>query len=234
MSYILEGLKKLEKNRQSGGAPGLFTTHGDIPPRRGKRKWWPYLAALALILILINVAGIAWWIFETKSAKTIEKAEPDPVAAKAPEARPEPVSETNQTMFREEQKPLDPPLLQRQGDISKAVEEKPASGKSSRSKATQAVPEETAEAEGTGSASTGGKVITFNQLPADMRKSLPEIKIFMHYYSPERKDRFVQINEHTLREGQSRPDGLKVLQITEHAAILSYQGYRFQMKAVEK
>ena len=234
MSYILEGLKKLEKSRHPGGPPGLFTTQGDIPPRREKRKWWPYLVVPAVILILINVAGIAWWISETKSAKTIEKAETHPIASTEPKARPDPIFDPNQTMLQEEQKPLDPPLLQRQEGISKTGEEKPALRKSSYSKDTQAAQEETAEPDDTGPARTGGKVMTLNQLPEAVKKSLPEMKIFMHYYSPERKDRFVQINEHTLREGQSRPDGLQVQQITERAAILSYQGYRFQMKAVEK
>ncbi len=230
MSYILEGLKKLEKNRQRGGAPGLFTTHGDMPPRRGKKKWWPYLAALALMLIIINALGIAWLMSETKSAKTVEKAESKQIADTEPEVRAEP----DQATVQEDQRPLDPPLLQRQEDIAKAGEAKPVPIKSSRSKTLQAVPVETAEAEGIGPARTGEKVLAFNQLPQDVKKSLPEMKIFMHYYSPERKDRFVQINEHTLREGQSRPDGLKVLQITERAAIFSYQGFRFQMRVVEK
>ena len=83
-------------------------------------------------------------------------------------------------------------------------------------------------------AGLGEKAIPYHQLPDDVKKSLSEIKVFLHCYSPESQERFVQINDHTLHEGQSRPDGLKVLRITQHKAILSFQGHRFYLQAVEK
>lgn len=234
MSYILEGLKKLERNRQRAGAPGLFTTYNNQTPGRSKKKWWPYVAALAGILIVINGAWLYWWMSEKPSAKTFTSTEQPQDAVAAPELR-QTAADPHQAVVKEEHPPLDPPLLEKPQDLTAAAEDKPAK-KSSRRKAGsgEESDQEQAVAAEAQPARTGEKVLTFNQLPEDVKKSLPEIKVFMHFYSAEPKDRFVQINEHTLRQGQSRPDGLKVLQINQHAAIFDYQGHRFQIRAIEK
>ena len=59
MSYILDALRKSEKERQRGAVPDLMTAQdvaGDGPKRRA---FWPYLIAGALIL---NAGVLAWWL----------------------------------------------------------------------------------------------------------------------------------------------------------------------------
>jgi hypothetical protein len=233
MSYILEGLKKLEKNRQRIGSQVLFTTcSSSAPPGRNKRKLQRYIMLPAGILILVIAAGAYWWLYATKSvqsaAKPLERqmtvVKPDfpPVQAAGP-----------QREVQLEQKPLDPPLIEKQEDLLKAAQDKPVK-KSSRRKDADVPPDHPSPGEGAGPVRSGEKIVSYNHLPDGVKKGLPEIKVFMHYYSAEPKERFVQINEHMLREGQSRPDGLKVVQISPHAAVLSYQGHRFSLQAVEK
>ncbi len=234
MSYILEGLKKLERNRQRADASGLFTTYNNQTPGRSKKKWWPYFAALAGILIVINGAGLYWWMSEKPSSKTFTSTEQTQDSVSAPDVQ-QAAGDPHLAAVKEEQTPLDPPLLEKPQDLYAAAADKPAK-KSSRKKAGSGEESdpELAGVEEVQPVRTGEKVLTFNQLPDDVKKSLPEIKVFMHFYSPAPKERFIQINEHTLRQGQSRPDGLKVLQINQHAAIFDYQGHRFQIRAIEK
>lgn len=236
MSYILEGLKKLEKNRQRIGSQVLFTTyHSSAPPGRNKRKLQRYLMLTAVILILVIATGAYWRLSATKSIQSAEKPREQQMAAAEPDHQTAQTAEP-QRADQPVQKPLDPPLLEKQEDMARGAQDKPGK-KSLRRKDAPAAnvnADDPSPGESAGLVRSGEKIVSYNQLPDGVKKGLPEIKVFLHYYSAEPKERFVQINEYTFHEGQSRPDGLKVVQITPHAAVLSYLGHRFQLQAVEK
>lgn len=59
MSYILDALKKSEKERQRGAVPNLMTAQDVIVQERKKRPLWPYVLAGALI---VNAGVLAWWL----------------------------------------------------------------------------------------------------------------------------------------------------------------------------
>ena len=56
---------------------------------------------------------------------------------------------------------------------------------------------------------------------------LPQLRLDLHAYAPRPEDRWVIINMHKLREGDSTPEGVRVESITPEGAVLSYQGTRF-------
>jgi len=59
MSYILDALKKSEKERQRGQLPSMLTAQ-DIIAERPRRKFhWAYLIAAGLVL---NAGFLVWWI----------------------------------------------------------------------------------------------------------------------------------------------------------------------------
>jgi general secretion pathway protein B len=59
MSYILDALKKSERERQRGAVPDLMTTQDVMAQAPKKRSFWPYLLVGALIL---NAGLLAWWL----------------------------------------------------------------------------------------------------------------------------------------------------------------------------
>jgi general secretion pathway protein B len=56
---------------------------------------------------------------------------------------------------------------------------------------------------------------------------LPELRLDLHVFAAQPQDRFVMINMHKLREGDSLPEGVRVESITPEGAVLSKDGTRF-------
>jgi len=73
------------------------------------------------------------------------------------------------------------------------------------------------------------RILTLNELPASIQKSLPDIKISLLYYHVDSTARLARINDQTLHEGEDLAAGLKLEEITKTGVILSYQGYRFRV-----
>ena len=56
---------------------------------------------------------------------------------------------------------------------------------------------------------------------------IPQLRLDLHVFALRPQDRFVMINMHKLREGDSLPEGVRVDSITPEGAVLSYSGSRF-------
>jgi general secretion pathway protein B len=75
MSYILDALKKADKERKRGTVPDLATVQAPAPLKPRKRSLWPYLVVVAL---LINAGIFLLWLnpWETEETTTVAKAPP--------------------------------------------------------------------------------------------------------------------------------------------------------------
>jgi general secretion pathway protein B len=92
MSYILDALKKSEKERQRGTTPDLLTVQEPVLPEK-KRRVWPYIIFAALILCM-GIAGF-WlipWQSKNEKADTstvaLQKSEPNSAESLQPEVSP--------------------------------------------------------------------------------------------------------------------------------------------------
>jgi len=56
---------------------------------------------------------------------------------------------------------------------------------------------------------------------------LPQLRLDLHVYSERSQERFVMINMHRLREGDSLGEGGRLEAITPEGALVSYGGSRF-------
>lgn len=72
------------------------------------------------------------------------------------------------------------------------------------------------------------QVIPFNELPLQIQREIPEMKVQLHSYTKTPSERLVSINDIRLREGEPLMSGLRLEQITPDGMIFSYKGYRFQ------
>jgi general secretion pathway protein B len=67
----------------------------------------------------------------------------------------------------------------------------------------------------------------YKQLASAPGATLPELHLDLHVYAPNPRKRYVMINMQKLQEGESLPDGVRVLTIRPDGVELSYQGTRF-------
>lgn len=68
MSYILEALRKSERERQLGQAPSLPVLVADAPPQR--HRWLPWI--VSILLLTLNVAALLYFGFGNKDSKPSE------------------------------------------------------------------------------------------------------------------------------------------------------------------
>jgi general secretion pathway protein B len=56
---------------------------------------------------------------------------------------------------------------------------------------------------------------------------LPPLHLDLHVYSPSVPERYALINMHRVREGDTLPEGPRVIQITHEGVVLDYRGQEF-------
>ena len=96
MSYLLEALKKSDKERQRGAIPDLQTDHSQPSVRRKRQRTilW-YLSGVA-VLVLLCGGGLFWWQYGLQSAQTDESLQ-DTVKLPVKKEEPLPIPEAKVT-----------------------------------------------------------------------------------------------------------------------------------------
>lgn len=263
MSYILDALKKSERERKKGQVPGLGTLQG-LPGPGGRfetdRLIWLY--GLSTILLLVAM-GLGIWLFIREPAPTPEekvpvatvkpaeadKTESPPTvkpAAPARDATKTAPAPTNSKVARQPTgqpptagiapiKPLEMPAPEaaaQPSPPSAPVIEKPAPAPAQFSETSR---ENSFGVEGGQEENAAPAkpeqlpLVPFEELPAETRAEMPEIKIGVHFYSDTPASRRASINGRLMREGQPIDKDLALVEITRQGAILSFQGRKFTM-----
>jgi general secretion pathway protein B len=239
MSFILDALKKSETDRQRQASPALFEVKVAAPRRR-----FPLWAAGLGVLLVVNVAALAWVLMRRAEAPPAQAANPAaPPAAVASVSQPGMVTvPATVTIPTTVQIPVnaapsvsvgpvqDDPL---QGGTPPLVEEPLLEGHE------PAVPPDydardyrpaitPAQAGAIAAARRSGQLPSRDDLIAQ-GNPLPDLRLDLHVYAANPAERFVFINMRKLREGESLPEGVRVEQITPDGVDLSYQGKRFAL-----
>ena len=249
MSFILDALKKSESDRQRQASPALFEVKV-AAPRRSFPTWAIGLGAL----LVVNIAVLAWVLMRRADAPaaplaastaaptesvplaTTNGAQPGTVRVPAtvtfptqveipvgsaptvtvaqapPQAQPGVVGQSSAPPltaepYLENQQPAVPPDYD------------------SRDYRPALTP---AQAGAIAAARRNGALPSRDEMIAQGNE-VPNLRLDLHVYAADAKDRFVFINMRKLREGESLPEGVRVEQITPTGAELSYHGQRFTL-----
>jgi len=228
MSYILDALKKSDRERKQGEIPSLQSIHANLPPSRRNRSTRGLKTALAVGFCSVIILAIGFWQWPSEknqqttdrppikeqSAQTppaVPKTQPPPAEKITPQVIapvqvvPQPAARTPERIQPQPEVVIEPaPLLQ------------PAPLRS------QTIPTAAKEP-----ASTRPLL---KELPADRQKKLPKITLAGHVYASQPSRRMIMINNRIVREGEVVGEDLRLVRITWDGVILRHIDTEFQMK----
>jgi general secretion pathway protein B len=226
MSYILDALKKAERERQRGAVPTISVDLAEPMPAK-RTSYGLYVGAAAGLLIL----GVAIGAYRPLGRAAASATTAIPVVhAAAPQAAPAPAVE--QHAPRPIPRPIAPvvekPVASQAAPIpalQPSANTAPVAPVASQVKATPAatpspetMPVEPAE----------NQPWALADLPLNVQQEIPAMNVMFHAYSSDPAQRLVEVNGKPMHEGESLSAGLKLEKITQDGMVFSYKGYRFR------
>lgn len=244
MSFILDALKKSETDRQRQSAPALFEVKVAAPRRR-----FPVWAIGLGALLGVNMLVLGWVLLRQPGGG--DPGAGTPAAAAAPAtAAPAPAASPGSSPSREVTLPATvtfqvnvpanslpsgapdagvvapspaPPLAEE--PLLSSQETPVPPDYDARDYQPAITPE---QAGATAAARRAGQLPSRDEMLA-RGTQLPDMRMDLHVYDADPAKRFVFINMRKLREGESLPDGVRVDEITQTGARLSYRGNQFAL-----
>lgn len=251
MSFILDALKKSERERQKQSGPALFEVK--VAPPRNRFPVW---AVVIGGLLAVNVGVVLWLLLLRNPSKTEETREM--TAANAPPAAAQQALPQSQVPYTPPASYNNPPAYEEPSRENSAANvfsrQRAANGEPSLDenapppenvlnpedyepareapqRAAAAPPPATSEPDepNAPARSTSG-VPTYQDAAALPGLNVPQLRLDLHVYDPEPANSFVFVNMQKLKQGDTFDQGVRVDSITPDGAILSYRGVRFLLR----
>lgn len=219
MSYILDALKKSDKERQREAIPDLQADHSLPPVRRQERKsrsW--YLLGAVTLCVFAAVALLGWQL--TRAQKPLPKE-----VAVIPAASPVTAPVQGVAGVQKQQTPVKsvapaPVIKEQNSEAAKAAARKKSFPEKSpvlmppqqKPKKTKPVPP------------------LMEELPVVIRAGIPDLTFAGHVYSQVARKRLIIINNRIVREGDRISNSLSLKQIDPDGVVLRYENTVFRVK----
>ena len=246
MSYILDALKKSERERQRDNIPSLNSIHDPHPASSGNHfsnQRTKYITIIGLILI-ITAAAMTW--YRTNFSPTTDTAAIiEPTRATTEPEKNNPLTHSPESSVTEppvvESPITEPPVV----ESAVAEPAPPAEGNrisipspptiTTRSKKIRLLPDQTTQPEEkevpVSLPSQEHQVIpNIKDLPSSIRTTIPDLQLAGHTYSDTPTNRMIIINGNILREGDRVDDTIKLIEITWTGVILDRNGKQFTVE----
>jgi general secretion pathway protein B len=237
MSYILDALRRADSERERASIPGLHTQpvpqgSADTKAGRGPRPWvW---LTLGVVVVLMG-QGLGRWLMHDDEAARLAQAPPG--AWPGPPHQPPPPGMPQAGALLDVAAPQPPgalggpPAGPDAGSLPPAeptlLEPPPLPDtprKPPPAKARAATP---SAAPAPGAAEL--RIYAQNELPEDVRRSLPALQIGGSVYSEDSASRFLMVNGQLLHENDKPTADLVLERIELKSAVLIYKGYRYRI-----
>ena len=228
MSYILEALKKSDKERENSVTPGIHSVHGKFPtagytPKQGNRRA-TLLTVAALSLCSAILLFTTLFLFSNK--EKVEKVEVQQTTATLNEPESlQPAAENTRQNSPEIHSQVTAPLPVLSADKKKIVLREAPTTRIGELQIVSPL-----ESQQQPDKKESPHLLTFKELPSSIKTSLPQLNIAGHTYSETPSQRMIIINNNILREGGAVTGDLRVVEITWQGIILDYKGTPFSMK----
>lgn len=241
MSYILDALKKSERERQRGEVPDVMTVQNSPAVQQKRRRMWPYVIATVLLL---SSGVFVWQLPLWRSEKPVTA--PQSAAAPDPPVRTAIIPDIHDTgkeaavlpaqRIETPDRPVQDVTSEGNQAAAHQLQDKKAVTVKSRGKSAPADfhqpaaghPKPLSPNQETGMPAPDNRIKAQKDLPQPVLQGLPPITMSVHYYDTNPELRMVRINGQTVREGGEVVPGLTLEEINPGGAVLSFQGHRFR------
>lgn len=225
MSYILDALRKADRERELGGVPDLETAHWGV--RRQQRSWqWLWIVA---VLLVFN-AGLLLYMLNRHPAEELPPARAEQVLPPVPHEQPVPAEQTMATgkpvpSADDQRQAAEPSIMTMRPKVAVLPHVDPAPAPAPTARVVMA------DTPLTDSADTAVPGLPeWSELPLELRSqfTLPHIDVYVYAEDPSR--RFILVDLKKYREGDTLPGGIALEQIDPGFVRLNYQGTRFRLE----
>lgn len=241
MSYILDALRRAERERRLGQTPTVesLARRPHEPPRSERSPLLPLLIVATLAISVIAALLLAR--SRTVAADAVARsAAPEPMAStpvaaapppprSAPEPSPPAIEDSESIASLDDLSPSD-------GEHAEAATETPPPEPSAEVRArvealplqaedSSAVPAAPAPAPAMppGTTAVAPAVPTLREMPDAYRAGFPAITLDVHVYDADPARRWIMVDARRFRENDSLPNGARIAQITADGVVIHHQ-----------
>lgn len=256
MSYILEALRRAERERDTGKAPSVESlSRGVVEVERTRAPLSVWILAIATAVIASAALAILLWPHPRAAAPTPQAIEPAAAPRPVPQSAPTPV----QASLSAAPSPAPTTIEDRDdvvslddvtGDATGAATSPDNEAPAPTPTPTPALePEDTATATSTGPSAAPAAaanppapasardtdqgtimvpagVTVLREMPASYREQFPVRTLDVHVYDPDPAKRWVMVDGKRYREGNTLASGAQIEQIIEAGVVFDFQGAR--------
>lgn len=206
MSFILDAIKKSERERQRSRQPDVHSLQDSAPQYAAPRSQSSRLLLLLVALLILGVMAYALWPrisqqFLSPSQPVQQQADTGSGAQNASQ----PTDTTNTT----------------RQVVTEATGTEIASASKSGYQMDDELPPR-------------NEIKELWQQPSDYQSTIPDLEFSFHVFSYEPDKRYVIINGRRIREGQMVASGVKLRVITENGVIIFANGRFFHVDVIEQ
>lgn len=212
MSFILDALRKSERDRQTQQGPSVYYAVESEPQNKAP----PWAVAIIVLLALLLVALVLNWFSDRSSQVQVSPATvSEPTPSRAATRQPAtPVRSLSTEADAYAPPPIAPPRADpelAEAELASAPQPIATQPQADRAPTNSALSlPSLAEVEAQGLA-------------------LPDMNLDVHVFSEDVTQRFVFLNGAKYREGETTRDGPRVVEIVAQGVVLDYQSQRFLM-----
>jgi general secretion pathway protein B len=212
MSYILDALKKSEREREAQASPHAASAEPQA-----------VVAHAPLIALAVGILGAAaagtWWGL---ASQPTDVTAPQPATAGIAEPVASPSPQT--TGVAEPDAPPDAPVSAPATPTRDLAEQARKSTRPRQARAASA-----ASAVGTPRADSSNEIPFLHALPTELRRGIPEMTVNIHVYAADEASRMLYINNRPALKGETIEGGVLVEDIVPDGVVLRFRGVRFKL-----
>ncbi len=240
MSYILDALRKAEKERTPSAISDVLAVQAPLPiEAKGRTVRFSVIVTISLVVSLISLAWFGMWHGKRTPVQhaeiqehadehvpTMQESSVEPSPAMKEGHLPAPIKDTTVAGRTSPVVPRPKTGTTGQERPARSVEAKPKTVVMTSPAIAPLTPESLKDIP----PPDENRLYSLQELPDAIRQKLPDFSFSLFLYTDDPTARTVRVNGLTMKEGHFMTDGLKLEEIRPEGVIFSYMNYHFHIR----